>query len=166
MWSRRSAIERCPSPWNQIHSCPTVTDKGQVKGTDILLKQILCSTYQKSVNIIALHLPLICYCWAWTYLVSRRRASLDHRSTTPHVAISQPFAPNFKRLNFCECFEAQHLREQICINFCELANSWTAAFEGTRRALIFVNLKILHKIAVIVLKCIVCGNVTTLIFIK
>ena len=39
MWSRRSAIERCPSPWNRIRSCPTVTDNGLVvKGTDIFLK--------------------------------------------------------------------------------------------------------------------------------
>ena len=86
MWSRRSAIERCPSPWNRIRSCPTVTDNGLVKGTDILLKQILCSNIGKSLNIIALHWPVICYCWAFTYSVSRRRASLDRRSTTPHVA--------------------------------------------------------------------------------
>ena len=85
MWSRRSAIERCPSPWNRIRKCPTVTDNGLVKGTDILLKQILCSNIGKSLNIIALHWPVICYCWAFTYSVSRRRASLDRRSTTPHV---------------------------------------------------------------------------------
>ena len=47
MWSRRSAIERCPSPWNRIRKCPTVTDNGLVKGTDILLKQILCSKNRK-----------------------------------------------------------------------------------------------------------------------
>ena len=52
---------------------------------DILLKQIIYSKNKKSVNIIALHLPIICYCWALMYSVSRRRASLDHRSTTPHV---------------------------------------------------------------------------------
>ena len=30
-------------------------------------------------------MPVICYCWALTYSFSRRRASLDHRSMTPHV---------------------------------------------------------------------------------
>ena len=35
MWSRRSAIERCPSPRNQIRFCPIVTDNGPVKGNDI-----------------------------------------------------------------------------------------------------------------------------------
>ena len=35
MWSCRSAIERCPSPWNRIRKCPTVTDNGPVKGNDI-----------------------------------------------------------------------------------------------------------------------------------
>ena len=33
----------------------------------------------------------ICYCWALTYLVSRRRALLDHRSTTPYVVNSWNF---------------------------------------------------------------------------
>ena len=44
-----------------------------------------CSEKQNSINIIALHWPVNCYYWALTYLVSRRRASLDRRSTTPHV---------------------------------------------------------------------------------
>ena len=35
MWSHRSAIERCPSPWNIIRKCPTATNKGPVKGNDI-----------------------------------------------------------------------------------------------------------------------------------
>ena len=89
MWSRRSAIERCPSPRNQIRFCPIVTDNGQVKGTDILLIQILCSKIWKSVNIIALHWPVICYYWAKMYLVSWRRASLDRRSTTPQLLTAQ-----------------------------------------------------------------------------
>ena len=41
----------------------------------------------KSVNIIALRWPVNCYYWALTYLVSQGRASLDRRSTTPHVFI-------------------------------------------------------------------------------
>ena len=43
MSSHRSAIEQCPSPQNQICYCPIVTDNRLVKGTDILLKQILYS---------------------------------------------------------------------------------------------------------------------------
>ena len=35
MWRRRSAIERCPSPRNQIRFCPIVTYNGAVKGNDI-----------------------------------------------------------------------------------------------------------------------------------
>ena len=61
---------------------------GLEKGTDILLKQIQCSNIGKCLNIIALHWPVICYCWAFTYSVSRRRASLDRRSTTPHVLMT------------------------------------------------------------------------------
>ena len=91
MSSRRSAIERCPSPQNQIRFCPIVTDNGPVKGNDILLIQILCSKNWKSVNIIALHWPVICYYLAKRYLVLQRRASLDRRSTTPHVFTSEGF---------------------------------------------------------------------------
>ena len=125
MWSRRSAIEQCPSPWNRIRKCPTVTDNGLVKGTDILLIQIISSKNWKPVNIIALHWPVICYCWAFTYSVSRRRASLDRRSTTPHVFILRQMLqrPHFSTdlwdiLEFyiidpCKTF---HLYEKICIS--------------------------------------------------
>ena len=64
MWSRRSAIERCPSPWNRKQLCPIVTVYRLVKGNDILLKQILCSKKQNSINIIALRWPVNCYYWA------------------------------------------------------------------------------------------------------
>ena len=99
MWSRRSAIERCPSPWNRIRKCPTVTDNGLVKGTDILLKQIQCSNIGKSLNIIVLHWPVICYCWAFMYSVSWRRASLDRRSTTPHVLMFELIPSILYQLN-------------------------------------------------------------------
>ena len=110
MWSRWSAIERCPSPRNWICKCPTVTDNGLVKGTDILLKQILCSEIGKSLNIIALHWPVICYCWAFMYSVSRQRASLDRRSTTPHVFIT---GTNHIKMSNLEYFDISNINIQL-----------------------------------------------------
>ena len=121
MWSRRSAIERCPSPWNRKRLCPIVTVYRLVKGNDILLKQILCSEKQNSINIIALRWPVNCYYWALTYLVSRGRASLDRRSTTPHVFIFAIFGPIL-----CQCDQNWILRWVYEAKFFDTTNRLAA----------------------------------------